>query len=105
MCRIYLCCVAHCCTIAESNRYRKYHQLYEAMAAEWWMHYYNLIDLPVPTERGLYSLLEIHDPHQLYAKKEFEHCLNFNWYVWLQVCCALDYGVDYLKTFMFTQPT
>jgi len=59
-------------------RYRKYHQLYEAVAEEWWHHYYNLMDLPIPAQRSLYALAEEHDPSQLYSKKEYEHCLSFN---------------------------
>lgn len=31
-------------------RYRKYHQLYEAVAVEWWQHYFNLMDMPLPSE-------------------------------------------------------
>mmetsp|Transcript_25570 Transcript_25570/g.35289 ORF Transcript_25570/g.35289 Transcript_25570/m.35289 type:complete len:783 (-) Transcript_25570:255-2603(-) len=59
-------------------RYRKFHQLYEAVAVEWWEHYYNLVDLPLPTDRALYNIVEQHDVHNLYTKKEFEHCLPFN---------------------------
>lgn len=29
-------------------------------------------------QRAAYSLTEFHDPHKLYAKKEFEQCLPFN---------------------------
>jgi hypothetical protein len=52
--------------------------LYEAVAEEWWHHYYNLMDLPIPAQRSLYALAEEHDPSQLYSKKEYEHCLSFN---------------------------
>jgi hypothetical protein len=37
-------------TCAWECRYRKYHQLYEALAVEWWQHYFNLMDMPLPSE-------------------------------------------------------
>ncbi|KAK3241387.1 hypothetical protein CYMTET_48846 [Cymbomonas tetramitiformis] len=59
-------------------RYRKFHALYEAVAEEWWYSYYNLLDLPIPSERSLFSLMDSHDPLRLYDKKEYEQCLPFN---------------------------
>jgi hypothetical protein len=37
-------------TCAWECRYRKYHQLYEALAVEWWQHYFNLMDMPLPSQ-------------------------------------------------------
>eukprot|EP00959_Pyramimonas_sp_CCMP1952_P242573 5069882-Pyramimonas_sp.AAC.1 len=59
-------------------RFRKYHQLYEAIAEEWWHHYYNMVDMPIPTQRSMYYLQEFHDPNGLFAMKDYEHCLPFN---------------------------
>mmetsp|Transcript_3699 Transcript_3699/g.7642 ORF Transcript_3699/g.7642 Transcript_3699/m.7642 type:complete len:694 (-) Transcript_3699:180-2261(-) len=59
-------------------RFRKYHQLYEAVSEEWWHHYYNMVDMPIPSQRSLYNLVEFHDPNGLFAQKDFEHCLPFN---------------------------
>mmetsp|Transcript_13990 Transcript_13990/g.16920 ORF Transcript_13990/g.16920 Transcript_13990/m.16920 type:complete len:672 (+) Transcript_13990:130-2145(+) len=59
-------------------RYRKYQQLYEALTAEWWQLYYNLVGMSIPQSRALYTLTEEHDVLHLYDEKEYKHCLPYN---------------------------
>ena len=59
-------------------RYRKYQNLYEAVLEEWWLLYYDLVNVPQPTDRAMYSLLESHDPFKMFDKKEYEFCLDYD---------------------------
>jgi len=59
-------------------RYRKYQSLYEAVVEEWWLLYYDMCNVPQPTDRGMYSLLEVHDPFGMFNKKEYEFCLDYD---------------------------